>query len=68
MLAGPDAWEVEQLAYMLPFPEPTDRCVAEVLQDDAARAGLPPALLIGPLVVGASGTNLDALEGVAAGC
>lgn len=67
-LAGPDAWAVEQLAYLLPFPEPTDRCVAEVLQDDAARAGLPPVLLIGPLVVGASGTNLDALEGVAAGC
>lgn len=68
VLAGPDAWEVEQLAYLLPFPVPTDRCVAEVLQDEAARAGLPPALLIGPLVVGASGTNLDALEGVAAGC
>lgn len=66
--AGPDAWSAEQLAYLLPFPEPTDRCVAEVLQDHAVRDTLPPLLFIGPVVVGASGTNLEALEEIAAGC
>lgn len=66
--AGPNAWSAEQLAYLLPFPEPTDRCVAEVLQDQSVRDTLPPLLFIGPLVVGASGTNLEALEEIAAGC
>lgn len=66
--AGPNAWSAEQLAYLLPFPEPTDRCVADVLQDQSVRDTLPQLLFIGPFVVGASGTNLEALEEIAAGC
>ncbi|HRN29284.1 MAG TPA: hypothetical protein PK890_06250, partial [Terrimesophilobacter sp.] len=41
---GVNAWSVQQLAYLLAVPEPTDRCVAEVLQDESKADQLPQPL------------------------
>lgn len=41
---GTSVWSVEQLAYLLPLPEPTDRCVAEVMQDESKADQLPQLL------------------------
>lgn len=43
---GVRVWSVEQLAYLLPLPEPTDRCVAEVLHDESTEDQLPQLLRV----------------------
>ena len=64
MAGAVNAWSTDQLAYLLPFPEPVDRCVAESLQ-----AELPEEFIMGMSVVSAvQGTQQDALIAIADAC
>lgn len=64
MAGAVNAWSTDQLAYLLPFPEPIDRCVAESLQDE-----LPEIFPIGMVAVNAGqGDQQDALLAIADAC
>lgn len=64
MAGAVNAWSTDQLAYLLPFPEPVDQCVAESLQDE-----LPSVFPIGMGAVSAvQGTQQDALIAIADAC
>ena len=64
MAGAVNAWSTDQLAYLLPFAEPVDRCVAESLQEE-----LPEEFIIGTSVVSAvQGTQQDALIAIADAC
>lgn len=64
MAGAVNAWSIDQLAYLLPFPEPIDRCVAESLQDE-----LPEIFPIGMTAVTAGqGDQQDALLAIAEAC
>ena len=64
MAGAVNAWSADQLAYLLPFPEPVDLCVAESLQDE-----LPAVFPLGMGVVSAvAGESQDALDAIADAC
>lgn len=64
MAGAVNAWSTDQLAYLLPFPEPVATCVAESLQDE-----LPAVFPIGLTAVSAvQGDQQDALIAIADGC
>ncbi len=64
MVNAVDVWSVEQLAYLLPFSEPVDRCVAASLKE-----AIPSEFPLGMAVVSAvAGDQHDALIAIADAC
>ncbi|WP_436794182.1 hypothetical protein [Actinospongicola halichondriae] len=63
MVNAVDVWSVDQLAYLLPFSEPVDHCVAESLKSD-----LPADFPLGISAVSAVGVQQDALTAIADAC
>lgn len=64
LAAAVDLWSIEQLAYLLPFPEPVARCVAESLKGE-----LPKVFPLGmTVVIAGEGDQQDALLALADAC